>query len=165
MNSVNIHASCAAVGRQGASKGILILGESGAGKSDLLLRLMDGGAELVADDRTELYVTKGRLSARAPKSIAGLIEVRGLGIVARPFARSVAIALAVRLGPPKDFPGRMPAPAFFTPPEGLPKAKPVPLIVVDGFAASAPARVRLALKAFAKSLIREGFNVDGSNPK
>ena len=161
MKSVNIHASCAAVARQGAWKGILILGESGAGKSDLLLRLMDGGAKLVADDRTELYVAKGRLCARAPKSVAGLIEMRGLGIVAQPFAKSATVALAVRLGQPE----RMPAPAFFAAPEGLAKAKPVPLIVLDGLAASAPARVRLALKAFAKGLIREDFNVDLSNPK
>jgi hypothetical protein len=166
MKSVNIHAGCVAVGRQGALKGVLILGESGSGKSDLLLRLMDEGARLVADDRTELYVANSRLLARAPKSIAGLMEVRGLGIVAQPFAKSVALALAVRLGVAKDIlPGRMPAPAFYAPPEGLARAKPVPLIVLDGAAASAPARVRLALKAFAKGLIREGFNVDGSNPK
>jgi HPr kinase/phosphorylase len=157
MKSVNIHAGCAAMGRAG----VLILGESGSGKSDLLLRLMDDGARLVTDDRTELYVTNGRLSARAPKSIAGLMEVRGLGIIAQPFAKSVALALAVRLGKSE----RMPAPAFYAPPEGLARAKPVPLIVLDGAGASAPARVRLALKAFAKGLIREGFNVDGSNPK
>ena len=157
MKSVNIHASCAAIGRAG----ILILGESGSGKSDLLLRLMDEGARLVADDRTELYVTNGRLTARAPKSIAGLMEVRGLGIVAQPFAKSTALALAVQLGKSE----RLPVAAFYAPPEGLGKAKPVRLIVLEGNAASAPARVRLALKAFAKGLIRGGFNVDGSNPK
>jgi len=157
MKSMNIHASCAAIGRAG----VLILGESGSGKSDLLLRLMDEGARLVADDRTELYVANGRLWAHAPKNITGLMEVRGLGIVAGPFAKSVALALAVRLGAAE----RMPAPAFYAPPEGLARAKPVPLIVLDGAGASAPARVRLALKAFAKGLIREGFNLPGKNPK
>jgi len=157
MKTANIHASCAIIGRAG----VLILGESGSGKSDLMLRLMDEGARLVGDDRLELYVAKGRLSARAPKSIAGLMEVRGIGIVARPFAKSAALALAVRLGESE----RMPTAAFYAPPEGLGKAKPVPLIVLDGAAASAPARVRLALKAFARGLVREGFNVDGSNPK
>ena len=161
MKSVNIHAGCAAIGRHGVLKGVLILGESGSGKSDLLLRLMDEGARLVADDRTELYVANGRLSARAAKSIAGLMEVRGFGIVAQPFAKSVGLALAVRLGVAE----RMPAPAFYAPPEGLSHAKPVPLIVLDGAAASAPARVRLALKAFSKGLIREGFNLPGTNPK
>jgi hypothetical protein len=140
---------------------VLILGESGTGKSDLLLGLMDEGGKLVADDRTELYAAKGRLLARAPKSIAGLIEVRGLGIVAQPFAKSAVLALAVRLGTPE----RLPEPAFFQPPEGLGRTKAIPLIVLDGTAASAPARLRLALKAVTKGLIREGFNPSGSNPK
>ena|SRR5215469_15183531 len=153
----NIHASCAMIGR----RGVLILGESGQGKSDLLLRLMDEGARLVADDRTELYVTKGRLMARAPKSIAGLMEVRGLGIVAQPFAKSAAVALAVRLGVSE----RLPENAFFEPPPGLAKAKAVPLIVLDGRASSAPARVRLALRAFAKGLIREDFNAPAHKSK
>ena len=161
LKSRNIHASCAMVGRQG----VLLLGDSGQGKSDLLLRLMDDGARLVADDRTELYAAKGRLMARAPQSIAGLVEVRGLGIVAQPFAKNAPVALAVRLGTPKDFAERLPEPAFFAPPEGLGRSKPVPLIVLDGQAASAPARIRLALKTFAKGLIREGFNLPGNNPK
>ncbi|HEY5083403.1 MAG TPA: HPr kinase/phosphatase C-terminal domain-containing protein [Rhizomicrobium sp.] len=161
MKTANIHASCALIGRHG----VLILGESGAGKSDLLLQLMDEGGRLVADDRSELYAVKGRLCARAPKSIAGLIEVRGLGIVAQPFAKSAVLALAVRLGAPTDFPERLPEPAFFQPPEGLGRAKAIPLIVLDGTAASAPARLRLALKAVTKSLIRQGFNPSGSKPK
>jgi HPr kinase/phosphorylase len=159
--TANIHASCALIGRHG----VLILGESGAGKSDLLLRLMDEGGKLVADDRIELYAAKGRLCARAPKSIAGLIEVRGLGIVAQAFAKKAVLALVVRLGVPKDLAERLPEPAFFEPPEGLGRTKAVPLIVLDGTAASAPARLRLALKAVTKGLIREGFNPSGTNPK
>jgi hypothetical protein len=161
VKAANIHASCALIGRHG----VLILGESGQGKSDLLLRLMDEGARLVADDRSELYAVKGRLCARAPKSIAGLIEVRGLGIIAQPFAKSAVLALAVRLGTPKDFPERLPEPAFFQPPEGLGRTKAIPLIVLDGTAAAAPARLRLTLKAVTKGLIREGFNPPGSKPK
>jgi len=141
--------------------GVLILGESGQGKSDLLLRLMDEGGKLVADDRAELYAAKGRLCARAPKSIAGLIEVRGLGIVAQPFAKNAVLALAVRLGTPE----RLPEPVFFEPPEGLGRTKAIPLMVLDGTAAAAPARLRLALKAVTKGLIREGFNPSGSKPK
>ena len=161
MRTVNIHASCAAIGRQG----VLILGESGQGKSDLLLRLMDEGAKLVADDRTELYALQGRLCARAPKSIAGLIEVRGLGILTRPFAKSAGLALAVRLSTPECTPERLPEPAFFEPPAGLGRTKAIPLIVLDGGAASAPARLRLALKAFARGLIRDPFNLPGTNLK
>ena len=63
MKTVNIHARCVAIGGQG----VLILGDSGAGKSDLALRLIDGGARLVADDRTELYVARGALCARGAR--------------------------------------------------------------------------------------------------
>jgi hypothetical protein len=161
LKTANIHASCAMIGR----RGVLILGESGQGKSDLLLRLMDEGARLVADDRTELYAAKGRLLARAPQSIAGLMEVRGLGIVAQPFVKSAPVALAIWLGAPKAPAARLPEPAFYALPEGLGLAKPVPLIVLDGQAASAPGRIRLALKTFAKGLLREGFNLPGINPK
>ena len=151
MISANVHAGCIAVGR----KGVLILGESGAGKSDLALRLIDDGAILVADDRTELYIARGALCARAPASIAGLIEVRGLGVIAQPYRRSVTLALAVRLGASGP---RLPDPAFYTPPARLKIAKPLPFIMLDGAAPSAPARIRLALAAFAKGLFREDFN-------
>jgi hypothetical protein len=151
MDRVNIHATCIAIGKAG----ILLLGESGAGKSDLALRLIDGGARLVADDRTELYVARGGLCARAPSAIAGLIEVRGLGVIAVPFRASIAVALAARLG---AAPERLPEPAFYVPPPPLAPARPVPQITLDAHAPSAPARIRLALTAFAKGLFREDFN-------
>ncbi|MGH6829221.1 MAG: HPr kinase/phosphorylase [Rhizomicrobium sp.] len=143
---MNIHASCVSL----RGKGVLLLGESGRGKSDLALRLIDEGALLVADDRTELYAKRGRLCARSPKSIAGLMEVRGLGIVRQPFRGDTALALAVRVGAPTT---RLPEPAFYVPPPGLGPAGAVALISLDGLAASAPARIRLALKALAKGLI------------
>ena len=65
----------------------LLLGESGAGKSDLALRLIAAGAQLVADDRVELSVESNRLIARAPANLAGLIEIRNVGIIALPSAR------------------------------------------------------------------------------
>jgi len=151
MKIVNIHASCVAID----AKGVLILGNSGAGKSDLALRLIDGGAKLVSDDRTELYAARGRLCARAPKSIAGLMEVRGLGIVALPFVKSVPLSLAVKLGAP---PKRLPDDAFYAPPAPLKTAKSLPFIMLDGAMPGAPARIRLALAAFAQGLFREDFN-------
>lgn len=151
MKTVNIHASCIAIGKQG----VLILGDSGAGKSDLALRLIDDGARLVSDDRTELYVSRGMLHARAPKSIAGLLEARGLGIVALPFAKSVALGLAVKLGVP---PKRLPDAAFYTPPAPLKAAKTLPFIILDGALPGAPAQIRLALTAFSEGLFREDFN-------
>jgi len=146
----NIHASCVAIGAQG----ILLLGKSGAGKSDLALRLIDGGARLVADDRTILFVTKGALHARAPDSIKGLLEIRGVGIVAFP-ARSLAkIALVVRLGR-ED--ARLPGERLYHIPEPLKGAKAVPQIALDARFASTPAKIRAALAAFSRGSFRDTF--------
>ena len=133
--------------------GVLLLGASGAGKSDLALRLIDQGAMLVADDRVLLSVRKGLLQARAPDSISGLIEIRGLGIVAMPVKRSAAIRLAVRLG--REGP-RLPQIRHYASP--LPLTQKVPLIVLDPHVASTPAKIRAALAAFSKDLFRGNFN-------
>jgi serine kinase of HPr protein (carbohydrate metabolism regulator) len=81
--SSTVHASCVLVG----ARGVLIRGPAGAGKSRLALDLIDAAgagrlrlARLVADDRTELAASGGRLIASAPANLRGLIEVRGLGI-------------------------------------------------------------------------------------
>jgi len=147
----NIHASCVALG----AEGVLLLGPSGAGKSDLALRLIDGGARLVADDRCEIFVRAGKLHARAPDSIAGLMEMRGIGIIALPHAKSVAVAMAVRLGPSR---ARLPELMFYVPPTGLKPARRVPLIMVKPATASAPARIRAALAAFSQGRFRDTFN-------
>lgn len=60
---------------------VLLCGPSGSGKSRLALRLIEQGARLVADDRTLIWREGAVLYARAPRPIAGLIEVRGLGIL------------------------------------------------------------------------------------
>ncbi len=91
--SVNIHATCVRFG----GAGVLLIGRSGAGKSDLALRLIGRGAILVADDRCDMSVERDRLVARAPRTIAGLLEVRGVGIVTLPHAPRAAIALVVDL--------------------------------------------------------------------
>lgn len=88
-----IHASCVAQG----GRAVLIRGASGAGKSSLALELMARGAELVADDRVILTREGGALIARAPETLAGMIEARGVGILnARP-AGSAPVALVVDL--------------------------------------------------------------------
>lgn len=122
---MQIHASCAA--RQGA--GVLLLGAPGAGKSDLLLRLLDHGYDLVADDRVE--VEHG--IARPPARLAGLIEVRGLGILRFPFRAEAALALAVELGAGD----RLPRPE---------RRHGVPLVRIEAAHASAAARVTAALR-------------------
>ena len=148
---LNIHAGCVRLGRSG----VLLLGPSGSGKSDLALRLIAQGAKLVSDDRSELFLRGGKLHARPPKALAGLIEIRGLGIIAHPHAAEAAIALAVRLGAE---PARLPRPRLYRGAVALGRHAPVPLIAMDGFQASAPARIAAALKAFAGDLFRDNAN-------
>src|ERR1700710_2758966 len=112
MTEANIHASCVAIG----NRGVLLLGPSGTGKSDLALRLIDEGAKLVADDRTILFLAKGVLHARCPASIKGLLEIRGLGIVKLPWRTKVKITLFVRRGREG---ARLPRPTFYRPPAAL----------------------------------------------
>ena len=99
--SPTVHASCVRVG----DRGVLIRGASGAGKSRLAFALILAGrgglappAELVADDRVLLTRRAGRLFAAAPHNLAGLIEVRGVGLRCLPFVAEAAIDLVVDLG-------------------------------------------------------------------
>ena len=137
LSSDNLHATSVARG----GRAVLLLGPSGSGKSDLALRLLDHGFSLVADDRTLLQLRGERLMASAPESIRGKIEVRGLGIVTLPFVSDVPVALAVELGGEIE---RFP----FDARERVFLEVPVPLIAVDPVAASASAKVALALDHF-----------------
>ncbi len=143
-----VHGTCVALG----TKGVLLLGSSGSGKSDLALRLIHDGATLVADDRVVLSVKGDKFAASAPTTIAGLIEVRGLGIIKLP-ARAATLALAVQLG---DEGPRLPDEDRWTP-VGLKGAPGLPLLRLDGRHASDPAKIALALKAFSKGLFRDTF--------
>ena len=147
----NIHASCVALG----GRGVLLLGPSGAGKSDLALRLIDDGATLVADDRTLLFAKGGALHAKAPASIKGLLEIRGVGIVKLPVRASVRIALVVKLGGEG---ARLPTLRLYSPPKALKLAACPPQIAADARFASTPARIRAALAAFSRDLFRDTFN-------
>jgi serine kinase of HPr protein (carbohydrate metabolism regulator) len=130
----NIHASCVAAG----SRGILLLGPSGRGKSDLALRLIDRGARLVADDRCDIWFDRGRLWCRPPAELAGKLEVRGIGIVEQPWTAPVPVALAVRLAERYE---RMPAANQVE----LIAEQPIPAVTLSGFEASAPVKILLAL--------------------
>ncbi len=161
--SVNIHATCIRLGRAGApfgappSMGVLLLGESGAGKSDLALRLITSGASLVADDRCELFVSRGALWARTPARIAGLIEIRGVGIVKLAHAARVRIGLVVELGRGA---ARLPCHRRYRIPTALtlPAKKAPPLVKIAPFEASAPAKIAAAAAAYAHGLHREQIN-------
>jgi len=162
--TTNIHASCILLSRAGeafgapADAGILLVGESGAGKSDLALRLIAMGAQLVADDRVELTLEDKALVARAPKTLEGLIEIRHVGIIALPFAPRARVALAVLLGTAENLP-RLPEHDRFVPPGSLvvPEESRPPLIRLSAFEHSAPAKIAAAASAFAHALFRENL--------
>jgi serine kinase of HPr protein (carbohydrate metabolism regulator) len=99
------HATCLAY----AGAGMLLRGPAGSGKSNLALRLMQRGAELVADDRTALSVDGEALIGRAPAAIRGLLEIRGVGMVRVPFQEQTPIDLVVDLLPAPDL-ERIPEP-------------------------------------------------------
>lgn len=132
---VNIHASCVVV----AGHGILILGGSGQGKSDLALRLVDRGAQLVADDRCDLWAEDGQLWCAPPERLAGRIEVRGIGIVEKPWTAPAPVRLAVRLS---DRYERMPSGNCVE----MIADHPLPAVILSAFEVSAPIKVRLALE-------------------
>ncbi len=130
---MRMHASCAARPGPDGYDAILLLGAPGAGKSDFLLRLIHEGFSLVADD--QVLVWNG--IASAPAALAGLLEVRGLGIFRLPHLASAPLRLAVSLGAPA---ARLPAPQTHAP-LGL------PLVTIDPASPSAIARAVLALEA------------------
>jgi HPr kinase/phosphorylase len=137
-NTLLVHATAVAV----AQRAVLLRGPPGAGKSDLALRLIDSGARLVADDQTELRRAGMLILVSAPPAIAGLIEVRGIGILRVDAVEVSPLALLVDLVPPGQV-------------ERLPEGRsekvlglPIPLIHLAAFEASAAAKLRFALSEF-----------------
>jgi serine kinase of HPr protein (carbohydrate metabolism regulator) len=141
-------ASCVAI--DGAA--VLLRGGSGSGKSDLALRLIDRGARLIADDGIELRRAGNHviasLPASAPDSVRGRLEVRGLGIMPVPSSEEAPLVLVIDLVPNAAI-DRLPAPATV---DLLGIA--VPFLRLAGLEASAPAKVRLAVRAAAQSIMR-----------
>ena len=134
-----VHATAIAI----EGEAVLLRGPSGAGKSDLGLRLIDEGASLVADDQTLLRRSGERIVACAPAAIAGLIEVRGVGIVRLEALRQAPLALIVDLLPSGQI-ERIPEPRLET---VLGVA--VPLLALAPFEAAAAAKLRLVRRALA----------------
>ncbi|HWA63433.1 MAG TPA: HPr kinase/phosphorylase [Caulobacteraceae bacterium] len=140
-----LHAGLIALRCDGEWLGALIEGPSGAGKSDLALRALDQGFRLVADDRTVVFVSEGRLYGRAPDTLAGLIEARGVGILAvtpLPFAR---IGLRLRCTAEMSQPERLPDPHI----ESL-MGVDVASLDMAPLEPAAPAKVRRALEGLGR---------------
>ena len=144
-----VHGTCIRVGPMG----VLIIGPSGSGKSDLALRLIDqpgrgsGDADLevvlIADDRVVMSAQGGALMAAAPDTIQGMLEVRSVGIIDVPVETGVRVGLVVNLSPDLD---RERIPDFQK--QTLEHCGvAVPELRINPFEASAPAKVRAAVTA------------------
>jgi HPr kinase/phosphorylase len=123
-------------------RAVLLRGSPGAGKSDLALRLIDAGAQLVADDQSQLCRRGEALIVRSPPAISGMIEVRGIGIMRVVPLAEAPVAMIVDLVP-RERVERMPERRRETL-LGLS----VPLLALAPFDASAPAKLRLAVRTF-----------------
>lgn len=137
LQTEQIHATCVAID----GCGVLIRGPSGSGKSDLALRLIDQGAQLVADDRVDLNMIDGKLHASAPARLRGLIEARGVGIMRIEALAKARLYLVVDLVAQSDV-------------ERLPETttmeligNPIRTIQLNAFDVSAPAKIRLVVRA------------------
>jgi serine kinase of HPr protein (carbohydrate metabolism regulator) len=135
LSAETLHAS--AVATEG--KAVLITGPSGSGKSDLALRLLDRGFTLVSDDQTIVKRDGDRLLASPPPTIAGKLEVRGIGIMDMDHMTDMPVALIVELTS-NDI-QRLPDDSRERPILGVN----LPLVAIDAMTASAPSKVALAL--------------------
>ena len=136
MSTILANVSCVAIG----DRAVLIEGESGSGKSSLALALIDRGAILVGDDGVALETRGERLWALPPPNIAGLVELRNLGLVTLP-ARSAPIALVVRLD--------QAAPRFIDAAEQVDRGgHALPLVALDPASQVLPLLAEYALKSY-----------------
>lgn len=138
-----VHGTCVALG----TDGVLLRGGSGSGKSDLALRFLAlpdseaGQPHLVADDQVCLTAGDDGLMASPPANLAGLIEVRGLGIQTVHFARSARLVVVCDLVAAEDVPRMPPDPWDRTVLAGIE----VPTLKLAPFEASAPLKLKLAI--------------------
>jgi HPr kinase/phosphorylase len=134
-----LHASCAAT----AGDGVLFLGPSGSGKSELVLRLMARGWRLVADDQVEISPGPDALLATPPGPLRGMLEVRGVGLFRDiPVEAPARLRLVVDLLPAGEHPPRLPEPRSFTA-----HGHALPRLALAGHEAAAPDKVAIALEA------------------
>ena len=135
MSAELLHATAVAIN----GEGVLLSGQSGSGKSDLALRLIDRGAVLISDDGVLVEPGDPHPTLRTAPNIAGMIEMRGVGIVKMPFADGVPLRLVVDMG---DAPKRLPPDNPTTSIAG----HDITCLKLLSFEASAPLKVEHALR-------------------
>lgn len=144
----SVHAAAAFTGAIHATSividgyAILIGGKSGAGKSDLALRMIDRGAMLLSDDYTVVTRQGGAVLASTPPEIAGQMEVRGIGILSMPCAPPTPVALILQQETTSQPAERYPFSGRTLSLCGLDIAA----LILDFMAASAPIKAELALR-------------------
>lgn len=140
-DAILVHGTCVALEDQA----VLLRGAPGSGKSDLALRFLsrysDLKAVLVADDQVHLSLEQDQVIATPPATIAGQLEVRGVGIITLPHLARAVLSLIINLKPSAEL-ERLP-------PEPLPTevllGVPVPLAALDPFQLSSPEKLKLLL--------------------
>lgn len=147
---IKVHATCVEWG----GGAVLLRGPPGTGKSDLGLRLVDAGGHLVADDQVQLDSEDGNLVASAPPSLAGKIEVRGIGLIDLPDERIRAQANVLLVADlTSDTPERLPDPE-----RCALAGVDLPVLRLCPFEASAAAKVRIALENCLRAEQRNGHS-------
>ena len=141
MNLKRIHSSSVVID----DNGVLILGDSGSGKSDLALRLIDSGATLISDDISICRKNSNNIYLYCPPEIKGLLEVREIGIITVPFVERIKLRLVVNLKSNNN--ERFPKDSSFR----ILGIK-IPIINIEGKNSSAVAKIKVKLNEIRETI-------------
>ena len=141
MNLKRIHSTSVVID----DNGVLILGDSGSGKSDLALRLIDNGATLISDDISICKKNSNNIYLYCPPEIKGLLEVREIGIITVPFVERIKLRLVVNLNSNNN--ERFPKDSSFR----ILGIK-IPLISIEGKNSSAVAKIKVKLNEIRETI-------------
>ena len=141
MNLKRIHSTSVVID----DNGVLILGDSGSGKSDLALRLIDNGTTLISDDISICRKNSNNIYLYCPPEIKGLLEVREIGIITVPFVERIKLRLVVNLKSNNN--ERFPKDSFFR----ILGIK-IPIINIEGKNSSAVAKIKVKLNEIRETI-------------